>query len=154
VLDPLFEKTGVQLVLGGHAHNYERTTVINGVTYMVDGGGGNGLNVFSGTPPSWSAYRAAEYSYLRLKISSSQILGTEIRQDGTTGDSFTIAGTATVLPDTVIDTAPARPDQSDIGHVLIPLDPDPRHVPVPTGRGDRPGLYHPDDLLRSDGGQS
>ena len=106
VLDPLFEKTGVQLVLGGHAHNYERTTVINGVTYMVDGGGGNGLNVFSGTPPSWSAYRAAEYSYLRLKISSSQILGTEIRQDGTTGDSFTIAGTATVLPDTVIDTAP------------------------------------------------
>lgn len=106
VLNTLFEKSGVQLVLGGHSHNYERTKVINGVTYMVDGGGGNGLNVFSGTPPSWSAYRAAEYSYLRLKISPSQILGTEIRQDGTTGDGFTIAGTATVLPDTVIDTAP------------------------------------------------
>ena len=106
VLNTLFEKSGVQLVLGGHSHNYERTKVINGVTYMVDGGGGNGLNVFSGTPPSWSAYRAAEYSYLRLKISASQILGTEIRQDGTTGDGFTIAGTAPVLPDTVIDTAP------------------------------------------------
>ena len=106
VLDPLFESKGVQLVLGGHSHNYERSNVINGVTYMVDGGGGNGLNAFSGTAPAWSAYRAAEYSYLRLKISPSQILGTEVRQDGTTGDSFTIAGTAPVLPDTVIDTFP------------------------------------------------
>jgi len=106
VLNPLFESTGVQLVLGGHSHNYERTNVINGVTYMVDGGGGNGLNAFSGTPPSWSAYRASQYSYLRLNISSSQVQGTEVRQDGTTGDSFTIAGTATVLPDTVVDTAP------------------------------------------------
>jgi len=106
VLDPLFEKYGVQLVLGGHSHNYERSKAVNGVTYIVDGGGGNGLNAFSGTPPSWSAYRAAEYSYLRLKISPSQILGTEVRQDGTTGDSFTIAGTAPVFPDTVIDAAP------------------------------------------------
>ena len=104
VLDPLFEKTGVQLVLGGHSHNYERSKAINGVTYMVDGGGGNGLNAFSGTPPSWSAYRAAEYSYVRFSISPSQILGTEVRQDGTTGDSFTIAGTSTGLPDTVIDS--------------------------------------------------
>lgn len=106
VLDPLFEKTGVQLVLSGHAHNYERTKVINGVTYMVDGGGGNGLNAFSGTPPSWSAYRAADYSYVRFKISPTQIVGTEVRQDGTAGDSFTIPVTST-RPDTVIDSGPA-----------------------------------------------
>jgi chitodextrinase len=44
VLNPLFEQYHVQLVLAGHSHNYERTNVINGVTYMVDGGGGNGIN--------------------------------------------------------------------------------------------------------------
>lgn len=37
---PLFEKYGVDLVLNGHAHGYERTVPINGVTYIVTGGGG------------------------------------------------------------------------------------------------------------------
>ncbi len=38
-LKPLFEKYGVQLVFAGHDHTYERT-VVNGVTYIVSGGGG------------------------------------------------------------------------------------------------------------------
>jgi len=106
-LNPLFEQYHVQLVLAGHSHNYERTNVINGVTYMVDGGGGNGLNAFSGTPPSWSAYRAAEYSYVRLTISPSQLSGTEVRQDGSTGDTFSMPGSGVTGVDTVIDSAPA-----------------------------------------------
>jgi UDP-2,3-diacylglucosamine pyrophosphatase LpxH len=39
---PLFEEFGVQMVFSGHSHNYERSVPINGVTYMVTGGGGNG----------------------------------------------------------------------------------------------------------------
>lgn len=39
---PLFERHGVQLVLAGHDHHYERTIAINGVTYLVTGGGGRG----------------------------------------------------------------------------------------------------------------
>ncbi len=111
VLNPLFEQYHVQLVLAGHSHNYERTNVINGVTYMVDGGGGNGLNAFSGTPPSWSAYRAAEYSYVRLTISPSQLSGTEVRQD-----RFSVQATSTVTDPTpatatwtVDTTAPSAP---------------------------------------------
>jgi fibronectin type 3 domain-containing protein len=106
VLNPLFEQYHVQLVLAGHSHNYERTNVINGVTYMVDGGGGNGINSFSGSPPSWSAYRAAEYSYVRLTITPSQLSGTETRQNGSTGDTFSIAGSGTTGVDTVIDGGP------------------------------------------------
>lgn len=106
VLDTLYEQYGVNLVLAGHSHNYERSNVINGVTYIVDGGGGNGLNAFSGTQPSWSAYRAAEYSYLRLNISSTGIAGTEVRDDGTTGDTFTIAPYVPGPPETVIASAP------------------------------------------------
>lgn len=106
VLNPLFEQYHVQLVLAGHSHNYERTNVINGVTYMVDGGGGNGLNPFSGTPPSWSAYRAAEYSYVRFTITPSLLSGTEVREDGSAGDTFSIAGPGTNGVDTVIDSGP------------------------------------------------
>lgn len=39
---PLLEQHGVQLVLSGHDHDYERTKAINGVTYVVTGGGGVG----------------------------------------------------------------------------------------------------------------
>jgi hypothetical protein len=38
-LQPLFEENGVQLVFAGHDHTYERT-IINGITYVVSGGGG------------------------------------------------------------------------------------------------------------------
>jgi len=37
---PLFEKYGVDLVLGGHDHDYQRIGPINGVNYIVTGGGG------------------------------------------------------------------------------------------------------------------
>jgi predicted phosphohydrolase len=37
---PLFEHHHVQLVLAGHDHDYERTLPIQGVTYVVTGGGG------------------------------------------------------------------------------------------------------------------
>jgi 3',5'-cyclic AMP phosphodiesterase CpdA len=39
---PVFEAHGVQVVFSGHDHDYERTHTINGVTYVVTGGGGHG----------------------------------------------------------------------------------------------------------------
>lgn len=39
---PIFERHGVQLVLAGHDHDYERITPQNGVAYVVTGGGGIG----------------------------------------------------------------------------------------------------------------
>ena len=41
-LSPILEKYGVQLVLAGHDHNYERIKPQNGVAYVVTGGGGIG----------------------------------------------------------------------------------------------------------------
>jgi hypothetical protein len=35
---PLFERYGVQLVLSGHDHDYQRSVPIDGVTYVVTGG--------------------------------------------------------------------------------------------------------------------
>jgi predicted phosphodiesterase len=42
LLAPIFVRHGVQLVLAGHDHDYERTTEQDGVTYVVTGGGGVG----------------------------------------------------------------------------------------------------------------
>jgi Icc-related predicted phosphoesterase len=39
---PLFVEHEVDLVLAGHDHNYERTQAIDGVSYVVTGGGGRG----------------------------------------------------------------------------------------------------------------
>lgn len=39
---PTFARHGVQLVLAGHDHDYERTRAIDGVTYVITGGGGHG----------------------------------------------------------------------------------------------------------------
>jgi 3',5'-cyclic AMP phosphodiesterase CpdA len=39
LLEPIFIEHGVQLVLSGHDHDYQRSTVIDGVTYIVTGGG-------------------------------------------------------------------------------------------------------------------
>ncbi|MDP2292267.1 MAG: metallophosphoesterase [Actinomycetota bacterium] len=36
---PIFERYGVQLVLSGHDHDYQRSEPINGVTYVVSGAG-------------------------------------------------------------------------------------------------------------------
>jgi len=33
------EANGVQLVLAGHDHDYQRSVPVNGVTYIVSGGG-------------------------------------------------------------------------------------------------------------------
>lgn len=42
---PILERRGVQLVLNGHDHDYERTRSINGVTYVVSGGGARSHSV-------------------------------------------------------------------------------------------------------------
>lgn len=38
-LTPLFERTGVDAVFSGHHHDYQRS-VVNGITYIISGGGG------------------------------------------------------------------------------------------------------------------
>jgi 3',5'-cyclic AMP phosphodiesterase CpdA len=54
---PLFERYGVQLVLSGHDHDYQRSKPINGVTYVVTGGASDtrrtGEDDFTAVSFSW-----------------------------------------------------------------------------------------------------
>ena len=42
LFQPLMAIQGVDLVLAGHEHNYERIRPIDGVTHVITGGGGRG----------------------------------------------------------------------------------------------------------------
>jgi alkaline phosphatase len=79
LLVPLFERTGVDLVLAAHDHNYQRFAPRGGVTYVVHGGGGAGLYPLRSCPASfprrvrarsahgWLYLRAADDGSLRVR---------------------------------------------------------------------------------------
>jgi hypothetical protein len=107
-LVPMFEQQHVQLVLTGHSHNYERTFPLlggvpqgtGGVTYIVSGGGGNGLNQFLVSQPSWSAFRQAAYEYVDITVSPNSLQIDAITETGAILDSTIITSGAIATPTT------------------------------------------------------
>jgi 3',5'-cyclic AMP phosphodiesterase CpdA len=89
-LHRLLAANHVQLVLAGHEHSYERTHAIDGVTYIVSGGGGAKVYPFRAAQPSWSAFRTMRYNYLQLAIGASSIVVRAYDQLGQTFDSVSI----------------------------------------------------------------
>lgn len=85
--EPLFERYGVQLVLAGHDHDYQRSTPINGVTYLVSGGAAKlrktGRADF--TAVSWSTYH-----FVDIAAWPDHLLIRAVGQDGLVLDSATI----------------------------------------------------------------
>jgi hypothetical protein len=73
-LQPLFEEKGVQLVVSGHDHSYERT-IVKGVTYVVSGGGGAPLYAQQNTlkNPRSLVYREA-YHFVRVDVTSGELV--------------------------------------------------------------------------------
>jgi 3',5'-cyclic AMP phosphodiesterase CpdA len=69
---PLFGRHGVDLVLSGHDHNYQRFAARRGVRYVVHGGGGARLYPLercpAGYPPRRRALRVHGWVYLRAGI--------------------------------------------------------------------------------------
>ena len=64
---PLFEKHGVQLVIAGHDHNYERTHAINGVTYIVTGAGGRGTRPVGTSSFTAFSLQVSHFVYVRIE---------------------------------------------------------------------------------------
>jgi Calcineurin-like phosphoesterase len=89
---PLFEEYGVQLVLAGHDHNYQRFAVRNGVRYLVHGGGGAGLYRLKGCPSSYPARVRARYEhgFLYVVVGPNQLSVSAVDLRGRATDRFTL----------------------------------------------------------------
>jgi predicted phosphodiesterase len=88
-LCPLMESSGVDIVFNGHDHVYERTKPINGITYIVTGGGGAPLYDFK-TENEWTAYKEKAYHFCKLLVDNQVLSMFMIRDDGVVRDSLFI----------------------------------------------------------------
>ncbi|HEX8433850.1 metallophosphoesterase, partial [Archangium sp.] len=109
---PLFEQYGVDLVLTGHDHNYERSKAMKGdavaasgtrgIPYLVVGSGGASLRPFPSTQPSWTAFRDnVNVGYLDVVVDGGTLAAKFITASGSVRDSLTLTKTlpaATVQP--------------------------------------------------------
>ncbi len=85
----IMEQHHVSLVFNGHNHFYQRTVPINGVTYIVSGGGGAPL--YDPGSASWIAYSEAAYHYVLVKALQDSMIVRAVRaSDGEIIDSFTV----------------------------------------------------------------
>lgn len=101
VITPILEAHGVDLVLAGHDHHYERTYPIwddavaidddRALTYIVAGAGGAGVRAASG---DWytEAVNDQKNNFLHLVIDGCEAVGRAIDLDGELVDSFTLQG--------------------------------------------------------------
>jgi 3',5'-cyclic AMP phosphodiesterase CpdA len=84
---PLFERYGVQLVLSGHEHDYQRSRKINGVTYVISGAA-------SGTRRTGEADFTAEsfswHHFVELDVFAGRLMGRAINQEARVADSWSI----------------------------------------------------------------
>lgn len=87
-LGPIFAEHGVDLVLSGHARNYERFQPDGGVTYVVTGGGGADTQSFESNRTSVVATNV--HHFLSIEAAPEEFKVRVIDEEGATIDSFTL----------------------------------------------------------------
>jgi len=85
---PLFEEANVALVLSGHDHNYERLE-LNGITYIVSGGGSNKLYSKRDTREE-SEFFTAKSHFVILELFPDRIGMTAYGLGGEVLDAYTL----------------------------------------------------------------
>ena len=87
-LVPLFERHGVRLVLSGHEHNYVRSRVLAGVTYVLTGGGGAALDPLPPSPSPVTAARGRFFHHLLVSVAGRGMRVRAIDTAGRVRDRF------------------------------------------------------------------
>lgn len=103
LLAPIFEQNRVDVVFNGHDHDYERTRPINGVLYIVSGGGGGPL--YQVVPQSFSAYAESTYHTVFATLDGCALILQAIQPDGTVFDSTKLEKTC-AAPTPTLGPAP------------------------------------------------
>ena len=87
-LAPVVEKHGVQLVLAGHDHHFERMLPQNGVTYVVTGGGGKGT--YDAGTSGFTAFRESVIHFVTVEVGAEEMILRAIDGTGVMFDSVAI----------------------------------------------------------------
>jgi hypothetical protein len=87
LLEPILVRHKVDLVLTGHDHHYERTVPIDGITYVVSGGGCKTTPV---DPRRFTAAARSTLEYLHVDVEGDRLTGAAVRPDGRLVDRFTL----------------------------------------------------------------
>ena len=112
-VNPIVEKYGVQLVLSGHEHGYERSwplvagqTVpasVPSTTYVISGGGGGDLETVGSLPQCALSIQA--YNYLRVDLAGASLKITATGLNGTSLDTFTLNPPPSITPGSAVNAA-------------------------------------------------
>jgi tartrate-resistant acid phosphatase type 5 len=97
-LKPILEAGHIDLYLTGHDHDYERFAPVNGVTYIVSGGGGASLRPFGLKPVTGSLVRHATLQFMQFEATPNQLRYTAINSKGLPIDEGVISHQASVVP--------------------------------------------------------
>ncbi|HSK14715.1 MAG TPA: metallophosphoesterase [Gaiellaceae bacterium] len=89
---PLLERHGVKLLLAGHDHNYQRFASREGLTQVVNGGGGAPLYPLSRCPSGFPERAAARetHGFLYLRASQEALRGRAVGISGAIIDRFAV----------------------------------------------------------------
>lgn len=101
---PLYEKHGIDLVMFGHLHLFERSHPVregkvdleNGVVHLLAGGGGGNLEDFAPTPAFFSAKTYRGHHYLTIEIVGDSLNMRTYDLHGNLKDIFTLTKAETM----------------------------------------------------------
>jgi hypothetical protein len=116
IYNPLFDKYGVDLVLQGHVHNYQRSFPLNfnqessskplvtstsktdyqnpnGVIFAIVGTGGVNFHGLSGSAPFMAYQQDSKFGVLDMHFSDNKLDAKFVTNDGATLDHFSISKT-------------------------------------------------------------
>jgi uncharacterized protein (TIGR03437 family) len=117
LVNPIVERHGVQLLLAGHEHGYERTYPLAGgqvvgssspsTTYVVTGGGGGVLESVGSSPQTAISVQA--FHYLRVDVDGQALTLTAIGLDGGPIDRVTLGAATRTAIDSVLSKGDYTP---------------------------------------------
>lgn len=103
---PLLERFHVQVAFMGHVHAYERS-LVNGVNYVITGGGGAPLYTGWGAAQPWTVYREACLEFTLVDVRGDTVDVQTIKPGGEVIDPFRVVS---ALPVSDAGEETGRPD--------------------------------------------